>query len=135
MALSFGSQSQALLLKEIQQQARSLPAEDYAMPHPTDLSDDQWVRIQPLLPPLPLRSGRPRSLDLRAVFNALSYVVRTGCQWRNLPADLPPWSAVYYYYQLFSRTRTWPQMSEVLGGQPVRPALRLPGHSAMTSRS
>ncbi|HSK30426.1 MAG TPA: transposase [Candidatus Limnocylindria bacterium] len=55
----------------------------------TDLSDAQWTLIEPHLPP-PRPSGRRRTVNLRAVINAIFYLLRTGCQWRLLPRDFPP---------------------------------------------
>jgi transposase len=59
-------------------------------PYPTDLTDAQWARIAPLIPPAK-PGGRRRSVNLREIVNAIVYFVRTGCQWRNLPHDFPPW--------------------------------------------
>jgi len=64
----------------------------------TDLTDAQWKRIEPHLPK-PKPGGRPRSSDLRSVFNAILYVNRTGCAWRMLPGDFPPWGTVWYYFR------------------------------------
>lgn len=63
----------------------------------TDLSDEQWALIAPLIPP-PKPGGRPRTTDVRRVFDACLYVVKTGCQWRQLPNDFPPWRTVYGYF-------------------------------------
>ncbi len=52
----------------------------------TDLSDDEWALLRPLLPPAK-PGGRPRSSDLRSVLNAIFYVLRSGCPWRLLPRD------------------------------------------------
>ena len=68
--------------------------------YPTDLSDEQWKLLCLMLPP-PERFGRKRSVDLRAVFNALCYLVRSGCQWRLLPKEYPKWQTVYYYFRLW----------------------------------
>jgi transposase len=63
----------------------------------SDLSDDQWALIGPLLPP-ESRHGRPRTVDLRSVMNAILYIATTGCQWRQLPAVFPPFTTVQYYF-------------------------------------
>jgi putative transposase len=60
----------------------------------TDLSDDEWALLRPLLP-LAKPGGRPRSSDLRGIVDAIFYVRRSGCAWRLLPRDFPPWSTVY----------------------------------------
>ena len=67
-------------------------------PYSTDLTDAQWARIAPLIPPAK-PGGRRRSVNVREVVNAILYFVRTGCQWRNLPHDFPPWGTVHYYYR------------------------------------
>jgi len=74
--------------------------EKKAKRYPTDLTDEEWVRIAPLLPP-PARTGRRRGVDLREVLNALRYLVRTGCGWRLLPKDFPPWQTVYWWFRRF----------------------------------
>ena len=65
--------------------------------YPSDLTDEQWAILAPLLPPRSHR-GRPPEVDLRAVMNAICYVLRTGCQWRYLPADFPNDNTVYWYF-------------------------------------
>jgi putative transposase len=74
--------------------------------YPSDLSDAEWDRLQCLLPP---RSphGRLRRHSLRTVFDALFYLLRTGCPWRYLPANFPPWQTVYYHFRQFCRTGLW----------------------------
>src|SRR4051812_10846081 len=64
--------------------------------YPSDLTDAQWRLIEPHLPVYP--GGRPRTTDLRAVVDAVLYLLRTGCQWRYLPKDFPPKSTVWRYY-------------------------------------
>lgn len=66
----------------------------------SDLTDAQWGRLAPLIPP-PNPGGRPRSVNMRAVVNAIFYRVKTGCQWRTLPHDFPPWGTVAGYYRLW----------------------------------
>jgi transposase len=68
--------------------------------YPSDLSDEQWALIAPLIPPAK-SGGRKRSVDLREVVNAILYVLETGCQWRALPKDLPPKSTVHDYLDLW----------------------------------
>jgi len=68
-------------------------------PYPTDLTDEQWEMIEPLLPPARTRhGGRPRTTCLREVVNTVLYLNRTGCQWDMLPHDLLPKSTVYDYF-------------------------------------
>ncbi len=79
----------------------------------TDLSDEQWQLIAPLIPP-GKAGGRPRTVDMREVVNGIQYVLRTGCSWRLLPHDLPPWGTVHYYYRRFRLEGAWEKMHEVL---------------------
>src|SRR6266511_5058933 len=65
--------------------------------YPSDLTDDQWALLEPLLPARSHR-GRPTEVNLREVLNAIFYVLRTGCQWRYLPADFPNHNTVYWYF-------------------------------------
>jgi putative transposase len=65
--------------------------------YPSDLTDREWEILGPLLPPA-RPGGRPRQ-DLRPIVNGIFYLVRSGCSWRMLPNDLPPWSTVHYYYR------------------------------------
>src|SRR5687768_9533850 len=78
----------------------------------TDLTDEQFALLGPLLPP-PNRMGAPRA-DLRAVLNGILYLVRTGCQWRMLPKDFPPWSPVHTWYRRFRQDGTWERINEAL---------------------
>jgi putative transposase len=73
--------------------------------YPTDLSDEQWKLLESMLPP-PELFGRKRSVDLRAIFNALCYLARSGCQWRLLPKEFPRWQTVYYYFRKW-RENDW----------------------------
>ncbi len=68
--------------------------------YPSDLTDDEWALIVPLIPPAK-HGGRPRTVDLREVMNAVLYTLETGCQWRALPKDLPPKSTVHSYLELW----------------------------------
>ena len=76
---------------------------DYDRPeprYPSDLSDEEWAIIEPLIPPS-RRGGRPRKVDVREVLNGIFYILSTGCQWRALPKDLPPRSKVHDYLQVW----------------------------------
>jgi putative transposase len=85
-------------------------------PYPSDLTDQQWGRLQPLLPRRS-RRGRPTKTDLREVINALFYVNRQGCTWRALPHDFPPWKTVYNYFQAWDRNGTWQRLLDTLRPQ------------------
>jgi putative transposase len=63
----------------------------------SDLTDAEWALLKPFMP-APSRIGRPRGTDLRAVVNAILYMASTGCQWRALPKDFPPYSTVQGYF-------------------------------------
>ena len=68
------------------------------MSYSSNVSDQEWQLIEPLIPPAKA-GGRPRTVNIRAIMNAIFYVVRTGCQWRLLPHDFPAWGTVHYYYR------------------------------------
>jgi transposase len=70
----------------------------------SDLTDGEWALLKPLMPP-PSRIGRPRERDLRVVTNAILYMASTGCQWRQLPKDFPPYSTVQGYFYAWSRSQ------------------------------
>lgn len=72
----------------------------------SDLSDAEWALLSPLMPP-PSGLGRPRRTDLRAVMNAILYILRTGCQWRALGAGFPPRSTVQRYFYRWRDDVTW----------------------------
>lgn len=70
--------------------------------YPTDLTDEEWSLVLPLLP-RPTETGRRRVVDLREVLNAIRYLGRTGCGWRMLPHDFPRWQTVYWWFRRFVR--------------------------------
>src|SRR5215210_3032020 len=72
----------------------------------TDLSDAEWRRLQAYLPN-PKPEGRPRTHSLRDVLDAIFYVLKSGCHWRLLPHDFPPWSTVYYHFRRFRLNGLW----------------------------
>jgi transposase len=69
--------------------------------YPSDLTDDEWALVEPLIPP-GKRGGDRRTVVMREVVNALMYVLSTGCQWRAIPKDLPPRSTVHGYFDLWT---------------------------------
>lgn len=72
----------------------------------SDLTDAEWVKIEPLLPPeKPV--GRAREVDLREVLNAIYYRADNGVKWRNLPADFPVWQTVYTYFRTWVKLGVW----------------------------
>ena len=73
----------------------------------TDLTDAEWRILEPLVPAVK-PGGRPAKYSRREVVNAIRYVLRTGCAWRLLPHDLPPWQLVYHYFWVWRRDGgTW----------------------------
>jgi putative transposase len=76
------------------------------MTYPSSLSDTEWDHLQCYMPPIQTR-GRPRSHSLRAVLDAIFYLLRTGCPWRYLPRDFPPWQTVYYHFCRFRLSGMW----------------------------
>lgn len=81
--------------------------------YPTDLSDEQWEILEPLVPaaqpgPQPIKHTR------REIVNAIFYLLRSGCQWRMLPHDLPPWRLVYHYFAAWKKDGTWQQIHDAL---------------------
>ena len=76
----------------------------------SDLTDAQWSKLEPLLkPPRGNRhaGGRPRKYELRRIADALLYVVKTGCQWRLLPTNFPPWLSVHQQFRAWRDDGTW----------------------------
>lgn len=78
----------------------------------SDLTDEQWALIEPLIPVYSL--GRPRKTSMRAVVNAILYLVRTGCQWEYLPRDFPPKSTVFEYYGAWRKDGTLQKIHDAL---------------------
>lgn len=102
----------------------------------TDLSDAAWAMVAPVLPAA-RPGGRPRTTDVRAVVNAIFYLLRTGCQWRLLPREFPRWGTVYHYFRVWKKSGVWTvyigrYMSKPDCWQVVLPAL--PWSSWMVNR-
>ena len=85
-------------------------------PYPSDLSDKEWAILQPLISP-GKQAGHPQVFELRRVVDAAFYLLRTGCQWRALPHDFPPWTAVFYHYAEWRRRGTWEETNTSLREQ------------------
>lgn len=85
----------------------------------SDLTDIQWERLQPLLGLARTGSGRPIELDMRQVMNAIFYVLRTGCQWDEMPREYPNHNSVYYH---ISQMAEKPDVAEGQCGPPARRA-------------
>jgi putative transposase len=76
------------------------------MRYTSDLIDTEWQLIDYCFPK-PSKKGRPREHSFRELLNAVFYVVKTGCQWRNVPTDFAPWGTVYHYFRLWKRNGLW----------------------------
>jgi putative transposase len=81
------------------------------IPYPTDLNDTEYARIAPLLETKSKR-GRPRQISYREILNAIFYVLKTGCGWRELPHDFPKWKTVYHYFRQFRLYGLWEELNE-----------------------
>lgn len=80
----------------------------------TDVTDAEWQQVKHLIEVKQTGPGPRRSVDLRAVLNAVRYKQHTGCQWRNLPADMPPRSTVHGYYRRWNKNGVLHQVLALL---------------------
>ena len=109
-------------------------------PYPSDLTDAQWQELAPLLPAAK-PGGRPRTVDMREVINAILYVLRSGCTWRMVPHDLPPWSTAWGYFRRWRMNGTWerihdalrPKVREMEGREPSPSAAIIDSQSVKTT--
>ncbi len=100
----------------------------FTQTYPTDLKYTEWMLIAEFFPAH--RLGRPRKWEVWRIFNAIQYVTRTGCQWRMLPTNFPPWQTVYGYFWRWKRSGLWEEMNEILVKQVRKKAGRSPQPSA-----
>lgn len=100
----------------------------FTQTYPTDLKYTEWLLIRDYFPTY--RLGRPRKWEMWQIINAILYVVRTGCQWRMLPSNLPPWQTVYGYFWRWKRQGLWERINEVLVEKVRTKAGRNPKPSA-----
>lgn len=82
--------------------------------YPSDLTDVEWHKIEPLIPKPKSSRGRKRKHPIREILDAIFYIVRAGCAWRMLPHDFPPWKTVYHYFRLWRKDGTWAHINAVL---------------------
>jgi transposase len=90
--------------------------QDRPQRYPSDTSNEQWAVIEPLLPPVHT-GGRPEKHPRRAIVDAILYVVRAGCSWRQLPADFPPWQTVYWYFNQWEQAKVTEKILPVVRAQ------------------
>src|SRR5262249_7841606 len=81
----------------------------------SDTTAREWILLSPLLPK-PSRVGRPREVDLRTIMDAILYILATGCQWRALPKDFPPFTTVQHYFYDWRDRRGWQRVHRTLVG-------------------
>ena len=81
--------------------------------YPTDLNDIQWLKIRPYLPDK-AQTGRPREHGWRMILNSIFYILQSGCAWRMLPKEMPPWKTVYHYFRLWRKDGTWERINRLL---------------------
>jgi putative transposase len=87
-------------------------------PYPSDLTDEEWRRLEPLVAQWRTsKRGRPREVPVREIINGLLYVTRSGCQWRMLPHDLPPWRDVYDHFDRWRKSGQLAQLHDALRRQ------------------
>ena len=108
--------------------------------YPSDLTDSQWAKLEPLLHEAREHrhgGGRPRKYALRRVADALFYVVKTGCQWRQLPVDFPPWQTVYQQFRTWRMRGTWERVNTALReqGRQARGRNTMPSVAIVDSQS
>jgi putative transposase len=100
----------------------------FTQTYPTDLKYTEWMLMVEYFPPC--KMGRPRKWEMWQIVNAILYVNRTGCQWRMLPVNFPPWRTVYGYYWRWKSFGLWAQINHALVRQVRQKAGREPEPSA-----
>ena len=106
----------------------------------TDLSDDEWRILEPLVPKAK-PGGRPRAYETRELLNAIFYVLRGGCAWRLLPHDFLPWQTAYHYFRAWRMDGTWEQihtslrerLRHLVGREPTPSAAIIDSQTAKTT--
>lgn len=96
--------------------------------YPSELTDEQWSVLEPLIPPS--HGGRPPIKSIRLVLDGIFYRNKAGCQWRMLPKDYGPWESVYYYFDKWRKNGTWARLDdalrEMLRARTINPATLQP---------
>ncbi len=108
--------------------------------YPSDLTDEQWAIIERMDINQPWGPGRPMSLELRAIINAILYVLRTGCGWHYLPKEYPNYNSVYYHDRTWGWEETWARINSVLreqvrteAGRAAQPSLAIIDSQSVTT--
>jgi putative transposase len=85
----------------------------YEQGYPSSLKEQEWQIIKPLLPK-PKKKGRPLSYSWREILDGILYVTRSGCAWRLMPENLPPWQSVYYHFRQWQKAGIWQKLNQAL---------------------
>ena len=109
--------------------------------YPSDLNDKEWEILSSRLPARKDPRGRPRKQDLREVLNGIFYLLRTGCSWRMLPHDLPPWQTIYSQFRAWKQQGHWEEVHRTvrefvrigMGREPHPSALIIDSQSVKTT--
>ena len=102
----------------------------------SDLTDLEWARIFKMVPAVK-RGGRPAKYERREIVNAVRYTLRTGCAWRLMPHDLPPWNLAFKYFTLWKKDGTWTRLHDDLRGdlREAEGRVRYPSAGIVDSQS
>ena len=111
-------------------------------PYPSDLSDEEWAILGPLITP-GKQAGHPQLFGLRRIVEAVFYLLRTGCQWRAMPHEYPPWPTVFYHFAKWRNQGTWERINTALrerhrvlnGRKPQPTAAIIDSQSARTTEA
>src|SRR6516225_2861967 len=99
--------------------------------YPSDLTDEQWSLIRPLLPRRKMgKAGRPRTVEQRDLLDAIFYILRAGCPWRLLPHDFPPWGTVSSQFCRWRGSGLWEKVHHALYAKARRKAGKKPRPTA-----
>ncbi|GIV11839.1 MAG: hypothetical protein KatS3mg021_2449 [Fimbriimonadales bacterium] len=110
-------------------------------PYASDLTDKEWALLEPRLKKALYgrkrkRRGAPPKYPLREIVNAILYVLTTGCQWHQLPHDLPPWKTVYYHFRRWRQLGVWDTVRDALVRlERLQMGRDAPRHLAVDSQS
>jgi putative transposase len=109
----------------------------------SDLSENDWLKIEPHIPKPTTKRGRKRKHTFLDIINGIFYILRSGCQWRMIPHDFPPWSIVYHYFRLWRLKGIWDAINTALrtelriaaGRQPEPSAAVIDSQSVKTTET